>query len=238
MYRCLACAARFAIHQPLCTMCFAWHSLVPVGERPRADHDHEVELTDARALSRGIWQRVDVRAFPCIDVRRGALVVLGGPPGAGKSSMMVRALDSVSGPALLLSLEEPGGPTLAMRLARLGVKRSDLYIASRVTVDQLAGIVRERKIVSLGIDSVQRSMFEPRELRHLLLTLPSLAVLFAASQLNKDGGLRGSEELRHEADVVIELDAMTWRITKSRYQSVGEAGAVLRTLAEAEHAAQ
>ncbi len=110
--------------------------------------------------------------------------------------------------ALLLSIEEPGGPSLAARLARLAIKREDLLVASHASVDQVATIVRERKVTALGVDSLQRSMFEPREVRHLLLTLPSLSLLLATSQINKSGDLRGSEELRHEADVVIEVEAM------------------------------
>jgi predicted ATP-dependent serine protease len=186
-----------------------------------------MELTDAKTLARAVWQSVELPAYPAIEVRRGALVVLVGAAGAGKSTMLARALDTIRGTSMLVSLEEPGGPSLALRLARLGVKRDDLLIASRANVDQLAGVLRERKIVAIGIDSVQRSMFEPRELRHLLLTLSNLAVLLCTSQVNKTGDMRGSEELRHEADVVIELERLRWRVAKSRYQPPDLSGPVL-----------
>jgi hypothetical protein len=227
MFRCIRCAARFASYFPLCSYCFSDHALVPIAERARAAIDGEVELTDARALARAVWQRVDVPAFPTIELRRGAFVVLVGSPGVGKSTMIARALDSIRGVVLLLSVEEPGGPSLALRLARLGVKREDLLVASRATVDQLASIVRDRKVVAIGIDSIQRSTLEPRDLRHLLLTLSTLSALFVASQTTKSGDIRGTEELRHEADVVLELDTCGWRLTKSRYQPTGLTGPVL-----------
>jgi hypothetical protein len=237
MYRCLACGARFPLHQPLCAYCFTSHSLALEADRPRSALDGEVELTDARTLARAVWQDVHVPAYSFV-VKRGAFVVAVGPSGAGKSTFVARALDSMRAPALLVSVEEPGGPSLALRLARLGIKRDDLLVCSRGSVDQIAGIVRDRKVGALAIDSIQRALFEPRDLRHLLLTLPSLVVLFATSQINKAGDMRGAEELRHEADVVLSVEGMRWQVTKSRYELPGANGDVLAAHAEKEdHAA-
>lgn len=234
MYKCLACGARHVVHSSICTHCFVSHTLLAIGERPQAAHDAEVELTNARELARAVWQHVELPGYPGIELRRGALALMFGASGAGKSTMMARALDGMQVPALILSVEEPGGPSLAERFARLGIKRETLLVASRASVDQLATIVRDRKIVALGIDSVQRSMFEARDLRHLLLTLPSLAVLIATSQINKIGDIRGSEELHHESDVVLAVEEMRWRVVKSRYQEIGAEGDVLSS--EVQHA--
>ena len=141
--------------------------------------------------------------------------------------MMTRGLDSTGVPALLVSIEEPAGPSLADRLARVGAKRADLYVCSRASVDQIAGLVKQNKIAWLGVDSAQRAMFEARDLRHLLLTLPSLVGIVVTSQINRDGDVRGGEELPHEADVLVDVEDMTWRVNKSRYQPEGEAGDVL-----------
>jgi predicted ATP-dependent serine protease len=226
MYRCLQCGSRFSVHTPVCSHCFTSHALALEADRPRAQIDGEVELTSARELARSTWQDAGVPAYT-FGLRRGALVVAVGRSGAGKSTLVVRAIDSMRAPSLLVSLEEPGGPSLAMRLARVGAKRDDLLVCSRGSVDQIASIIRDRKIAAVAIDSVQRSMFEPRDLRHLLLTLPSLVVLFATSQITKTGDIRGTEELRHEADVVLEVDAMRWTVSKSRYETIGGSGDVL-----------
>jgi predicted ATP-dependent serine protease len=231
MYRCLHCGARFPVHAPICSRCWASHQIVLEGDRPRADVDGVPELVSARDLSRQRWTSVEVGAFPRLKLGRGALVVLVGRSGSGKSSLLARALDTIRGPAVIVSTEEPAGPSVQDRLDRLHVRRDDLWICSRGTVDQVAEIVRQRKVVSLGIDSVQRASYEPRELRHLLLTLPTLAVLFAVSQVNRDGDVRGGEELAHECDVLIEVEALKWRIVKSRYQAEG-GGDVLRSGAE------
>jgi predicted ATP-dependent serine protease len=203
------------------------HLIVLEGERPRAEVDHLPELVSARALSRQHWSSVEVAGYPSLKLCKGALVVLFGRPGSGKSSMLARAIDTIRGPGIVASLEEPSGPSISARMDRLHVRRDDLWIVSRATVDQLAEIVRGRKVVALGIDSIQRSAFAARELRHLLLTLPSLAALFAVSQVNRDGDVRGGEELAHECDVLIEVEDLKWRVVKSRYQAEGS-GEVLR----------
>jgi hypothetical protein len=236
MYRCIRCGAQFPIHSPLCSCCFASHSLVLTPERARAAIDGEVELTDARSLARAVWQDVTLPAYPFV-VKRGALIVAVGSSGAGKSTLVARALDSMPAPVLLVSVEEPGGPSLALRLTRVGIKRDNFFVCSRGSVDQVASIVRDNKVAAIGIDSIQRAMFEPRDLRHFLLTLPSLVVLFATSQINKQGDIRGTEELRHEADIVLEVSDMGWTVVKSRYEEPGASGQVLSPRNEEHHAA-
>lgn len=231
LYRCTECGSYFPAHAPLCSWCLCAHSLVLTPERRRAAHDAEVELTSARDLARATWQSVELPVYPSLALRRGALVVLVGPAGAGKSTMMTRGLDSTGAPALLVSIEEPAGPSLADRLARVGAKRPDLYVCSRGSVDQIAGLIKANKIAWLGVDSAQRAMFEARDLRHLLLTLPSLVGILVTSQINRGGDVRGGEELAHEADVRVEVEAMRWRVSKSRYQPEGTEGDVLPAMA-------
>jgi predicted ATP-dependent serine protease len=227
MYRCLVCGSRFPHHVPICSYCWASHSLALQPERARAAIDHEVELVSARELARTRWADAGIPAYSGLELRRGALVVVFGAAGSGKSTFAARALDSLGAPSLLVSVEEPAGPSLADRLARVGAKDDRLMVCSRATTDQIAAIVRQRKVVALGVDSVQRAMYEARELRHLLTVLPSLALVLAVSQVNRDGDVRGGEELAHEADVVIELDALRWTVRKSRYQPADASGDVL-----------
>src|SRR5690242_1883554 len=120
MYRCLVCASVFAAYVPVCSYCWEAHSLVLSPQRARAAVDGEVELTTARELARAQYQDVNLAAYPSLELRRGALVVLLGPRGSGKSTFVLRALDSLSAPTLLLSVEEPCGPSLQARASRVG----------------------------------------------------------------------------------------------------------------------
>ena len=233
-WRCVRCGARYPEHRMMCTGCFQPGLVIAEPERARAETDDVIEMTNARDLSKATWTKVPITAYPDLQLSRGAMVVLLGAKGSGKSSMLARMLDTVtadpkapSPPVMLYSAEEPAGPSVAERLARVGVVRENFSVCSRATVDQLAGEVSRRKIVALGIDSVQRAMFEPRELRHLLLTLPSLAMLVCVSQVNRDGDVHGGTELGHECDALIEVqkgadDVLRWKIVKSRYQENGE----------------
>jgi hypothetical protein len=56
--------------------------------------------------------------------------------------------------------------------------------------------------------------------------------------VNKAGDIRGTEELRHEADVVLELAALRWEIVKSRYQPPSAMGSVIDEGQEDVHAAE
>ena len=209
-----------------CTDCWNASCIAIEPQRAHAASDAEVEMASAREISSAQWSTVSTPAYPALRLGRGALVVVVGAAGAGKSTMACRGLDSMRGPTVLLSVEEPIGPSLSDRLARVGCKRDDFYVVSRATVDQLVSTIRQKNVVALGVDSCQRAMFEPRDLRHLLTTCPTLSVIWAISQVNRDGEARGGEALPHEADVVVEVHQMRWRISKSRYQPEGE-GVVL-----------
>lgn len=226
MFRCLACGTSFPTYAPVCSWCWAGHSLVLAPERPRAAFDGEPELLTARELAKTTYQSFDVPAYPGLVLKRGALVVLVGKRGSGKSTMAARMLDSIPAQTLLVSVEEPAGPSVAARLARIGAHDDRMLVCSRATVDQLVGIVRKHKVAAIGVDSAQRALFEARDLRHLLVALPTVATVVAVSQVNRDGDVRGGEELAHECDVLIEVEDLHWKISKSRYQPEGE-GAVL-----------
>ncbi len=231
MYRCIECGTEYEHHVSPCTSCLETNSVVPMGRRVRALVDYVPEVTDARSLLRETWQVVATSAYPTLQLRRGALVVLTGGPGDGKSTTACRALDGLKGTVVLASIEEPPGPSLAARLARAGVRRDDFGIVGRASVDQLVEVCRLRGAVGLAIDSVQPGDFHARDLRHLLAVLPRLEVLFAVSQNNKRGAILGENALAHEADVVIKCEAMRWSLTKSRYQPIDQPdarGEVLR----------
>lgn len=219
-WRCVGCGCFFETHQHGCTHCFAVGSLLRVGVRPAALIDSEPEITDARALAKAAWSLVSTAAYPMLRLGRGALVVLYGSAGSGKSSFATRALDGLRGPVVYVSSEERSGPSLFDRLARCRVRRPDFVIVGRASVDQVVHCVKHRNAVGLTVDSVQVSDFDPDDLRHMLAVLPSLQTLIAVAQCNKRGVVEGRERLRHEADVVIRCADMSWSLEKSRFQSL------------------
>jgi predicted ATP-dependent serine protease len=154
--------------------------------------------------------------------------MVAGQPGSGKSTISAKASDSIPGPAVLVSAEEGISPSLAARLIRANIKRDDFHIISRASVDQVVSFACQNKAKSLVVDSVHECAWTASELRHAMSMIPSLDVLFAVLQVNKLGEPAGSMTLQHEADVLIGVEAMRWRLLKSRYQSIdGVGGEVL-----------
>ena len=140
--------------------------------------------------------------------------------------MALRLLGGLKGTKLYLSVEEGIGASMSEKLSRLKLHQDDLFIIGSASVDQLVEVARTSKAKALGIDSVSRSLFEARELRHLANVL-DIDVLIATSQVNAKGEQLGRRELSHEADVVIKVNELQWEIEKSRFQPIGLKGNVL-----------
>lgn len=226
-WRCLLCGSWYDVHAPTCSSCLDCGTIVRVGWREQAAIDLSPEITNAAELMKASWTPVSSSAYPDLRVGRGALAVVYGPAGGGKSSFTTRLLNGLAGPVVLQSVEEAPGPSLHERLRRCRVSRADFVITGRASVDQLAQLIQSRHAIALAIDSVQMAAFSAEELRHLLLVLPTLRVLVAIAQVNKAGRIEGRERLIHEADVAVRCEGLRWQLTKSRYQLTELTGDVL-----------
>ena len=222
---CLGCATTYDSHTGFCSRCWG-AAIVPLGRRPQAQVDGTPSITSAQALVKATWTPALSRAVPDLRLGRGALVVLFGPPGGGKSTFALRWLSGCDGTRLLVSIEEGTGPALSDRLVRLGIHDARLLIVSNASVDAVVALAQRERVRVLAVDSVQRSLFEAAELRHLIRVL-DLDALLAIAQVNARGEILGRRELEHEADTVLSIEAMRWTTTKHRYGPTGQQGSVL-----------
>lgn len=225
IYRCISCGARWARHFPTCARCFEHGVIVPWSERARAVVDSVPAVATARELSRMVWSEVEQAAYPALKLAPKALVAVYGGPGQGKSTFSCRLADGVRGPALLISAEEALSPSLTARLLRANIKGDDFVAMASATVDQAVAKARQLGAVSMVVDSVQEATWTANELRHVIDLVDSLAVLVAVLQVTKAGLPAGSNQIQHEADVRVRVEAMRWSLDrKSRYQDPSDVG--------------
>lgn len=217
MYVCLKCSARYPVYTPWCTACLTDRMVVLEPSLPAAAMRSELQVSSARELVKRKWSTLESKAYPALVLSKGALVAVWGPPGAGKSTFATRYVDGLVRPIVYFSAEEKLGPTLAARLERCGVTRADFHVVGQGSIDAVCAMSTNVDAVALVLDSVSMTTIQPGDLRRLLEAAGVDVVLFLL-HATKDGQAAGSMAFLHEADVIVELETMRWRASKSRYQ--------------------
>jgi len=190
--------------------------------RPRSKVLEALQVATAADLVR---REMDEVRIPCVShVRfgRGAFAILGGLPGAGKSTLALRWLNSIEGAVVYYAAEESLG-TLGERLKRAGVTRENFYVVGRCSVDELAEVCAKSKAHALVIDSLNETAFTTGEVRTFIdnTKIPlCLAVLQVPK--DKDSPLGNASDLLHEADVLVKVAYQRWEVFKSRYQELSD----------------
>lgn len=220
---CLSCQTAHDERVSCCFVCGVPHLVVPAFARARSAALSQLQRATAADLVRRRMDEVRIPAAPELRLGVGALAVLWGVPGAGKSTLAVRWLASVPAPVVFFAAEEGLSVTLGERLQRCGVTRRDFHVVGQCSVDELASVVESTKARALCIDSLQATSLQPHDVRTLATNL-GLPLTLVVSQVNKAGELRGTNELLHEVDVGVVVERMQWRLVKSRYQEVPPEG--------------
>jgi DNA repair protein RadA/Sms len=179
------------------------------------------------------------------SVVAGAVVLLGGDPGIGKSTLILQVLDRLSGPgrrSLYISGEESEAQ-LKLRADRLGVKSPDLLVATETCLENILKILEEFKPAFLALDSIQTmytatlpaapgSLTQVRETAFRLVQQAKLTgtATFLIGHVTKEGALAGPMVLEHLVDTVLYLEgdrSHTFRLlrtVKNRFGPTQELG--------------
>ena len=173
----------------------------------------------------------------------GSLVLLGGEPGIGKSTLMLQvALDLESAIVLYVSGEESQSQ-IKMRAQRIGRRSNSLCILTETDLNLIFDQIKTIKPSVLIIDSIQTVYSSAVEsvsgsisqVRHCTGELMKFAKktnipVFLIGHITKDGALAGPKILEHMVDTVIQFEGdrhLSYRIlrtTKNRFGSTSELG--------------
>lgn len=175
----------------------------------------------------------------------GSLVLIGGDPGIGKSTLLLQVMDQLAkrcGPVLYVSGEE-SAQQIKLRGSRMRVEHENLYLLAETSLERILAQVSRLKPCVLVIDSIQTvftsaiesapgSVSQVRETagRLMLLAKSSGLPVFLVGHVTKDGSLAGPRVLEHMVDTVLyfEGDAghsfRILRAVKNRFGSTNEIG--------------
>lgn len=225
MYVCAGCKTDYPTQVAVCWVCLSAGLVVIKPTRAHAEAFGVFRASTAAELVKSHWSLVTPKAYPELRLLRGALVLLYGGPGQGKSTMLCRLLDTLERPVVLVAAEERFGPAVAERLSRLGIHRESFHVVGQGSVDEIAAFCLKVKAEALGVDSVSAAGLTSAELRSLGAAA-RVGLLVGTLQATKTGAPLGANELLHEADVTAHVEALRWSLEKSRYQALPVTGAV------------
>ena len=173
---------------------------------------------------------------------KGSLVLIGGDPGIGKSTLLLQMCAKNDFKTLYISGEESAGQ-LKMRAKRLGVDGGSLLVASETGLEAIEGLIVEHSPVNVIIDSIQ-TMYDGGQngapgsvgqIRGVTLALMRIAKTSGVSFLivghvTKDGAIAGPKVLEHMVDTVLYFEGeksaglRLLRAVKNRFGPTNEIG--------------
>jgi DNA repair protein RadA/Sms len=259
VFRCQACGQVEGRWLGRCPGCGDWNTLVeeaaplrgPAAARRPAAGDGPVCAADAAGAEADPRLRSGIEELDRVlggGLVPGSLVLLGGDPGIGKSTLLLQALDGlaraapVGRPVLYISGEESVAQT-GLRARRVGAASPALLLLAETSLERIVARVDEVKPSVLAVDSVQTVMTEAlggvpgsigqvRECASRLLALAKgtgLPVILVG-HVTKDGSIAGPRTLEHVVDVVLQFEgegAHAYRLLraqKNRFGSTAEVG--------------
>ena len=175
----------------------------------------------------------------------GAVVLIGGDPGIGKSTLLLQASDALSrnyGDVLYVSGEESVSQT-KLRATRLGVTSDRLYVLCENNLEQIEKHIEVQKPKVVVVDSIQAvyltsiqsapgSVTQIRECTgHLLICAKNRNIpIFLVGHVTKEGAIAGPRVLEHMVDTVLYFEGeghhiyRVLRAIKNRFGSTNEIG--------------
>ena len=255
VFFCNHCGNETPKWQGRCPACGAWNTIeehtekptpgrakaAPVGMSRRPQKLSEVDSDNEIRFTTGMAELDRVLGGGAV---LGSLVLVGGAPGIGKSTLLLQICKSLcQGHRVLYVSGEESERQLKLRADRLGVTSESLYILSETRLSDILAAVEELAPNILIIDSIQTLYNEENEsspgsvsqVKDCTLSMMQLSksqglTIFLIGHINKDGNIAGPKVLEHMVDCVLYFEGdqnssyRLLRAAKNRFGSTNEIG--------------
>lgn len=253
---CQNCGAQSAQWMGKCKACNEWNTIVEeVVSKPKNDNSWQSSSTQRANKAQSIAEislasdaRIDTTDHELNRVLGGgivpgSLVLLGGEPGIGKSTLLLQVALRLKQHKVLYVTGEESDKQIRMRAERLGMEKSPCHILTETNTQNIFQQILNTKPDVLVIDSIQTlqtntidsspgSISQIRECTSELMKFAkeSGTPVFLIGHINKDGHIAGPKILEHMVDVVLQFEGdrnhvyRILRANKNRYGSTAELG--------------
>jgi len=261
-YVCQSCGAESPKWLGQCPGCQAWNTLEETRQEPTASATHryaavagtaqlqrlaDVEARELPRLPTGVTEFDRVLGGGLVS---GGVVLIGGDPGIGKSTLLLQALAAMSQTARVLYVTgEESADQVALRARRLGLSSPDVDLLAEIRLEVIEDALKQspppavavvdsiQTIYTSALSSAPGSVSQVRECAAQLTRMAkqSGVPIVMIGHVTKDGALAGPRVLEHIVDTVLYFEGDTHssfrliRAFKNRFGAVNELGVFAMT---------
>jgi len=257
VFACQSCGSTYAKWQGKCSACNEWNTIVEeVLEKPEKNKVNwretdkkttvkptklkDVEITETYKINTGDSELNRVLGD---GITPGSIVLMGGEPGIGKSTLLLQMALKLSNWKILYISGEESEKQIQQRALRIGNENDDLYILTETATHKIFHFIKElqpdivivdsiQTVFSRNIESPPGSVSQVRECASEFqrYAKESSTPVFMIGHITKDGNIAGPKILEHIVDTVLQFEGdrnhiyRILRTIKNRFGSTAELG--------------
>jgi DNA repair protein RadA/Sms len=255
VYICQSCGYHSAKWAGKCSACGEWNTFVEEVVNTAPEKSKATVLLKDAAVPQNIHELEVLQTFRIVtkdeELNRvlgggivpGSLILIGGEPGIGKSTLMLQIALSFDDVSVLYVSGEESIEQIGLRAQRIGKNNKECYILPETETDKLVAQMKETKPSIVIIDSIQ-TLHSPylestpgsiSQIRECAAELQRFAKetgtpIFLIGHITKDGNIAGPKVLEHIVDTVLQFEGdrnynyRILRTSKNRFGSTSELG--------------
>ena len=257
LFECQHCGEQSTKWLGKCPNCGSWDSFIELNQEQQEvlKHSSKIINTTSKAIPITQIQQDNVTRFSSFNdefdlvlgggIVPGSLTLIGGSPGVGKSTLLLKVAGSISksGKKVLYVSGEESAGQIKLRANRLDANHDDLFLLSEIKLEEIQDELLRQNYEVVIIDSIQTiyssnlssapgSVSQVREITFELMrkAKESNIAMFIIGHITKDGSIAGPRVLEHMVDTVLYFEGEASRELrmlrgfKNRFGSTSEIG--------------